>query len=134
MSVHDPEQLRLALRRRPVLRTSCVRNLCQFIRERACRVPVGESLCAILEGCCAHNASQHCSVLLRSCAGALPELCVALKQAPLPRLPQLALLHALLLGAEAPDEARLQKRRHLAVAQCSQPSGNMVLFASPHFA
>ena len=108
MSVNDPDQLRLALRRRPVLRTSCIREVGRCIRERACRVPVGESLCAILEGCCAHNASQHCSVLLRSCGGALLELCAALKQAPLPRLPQLALLHALLLGVETVDAGACQ--------------------------
>ena len=116
MSVADPDQLRLALRRRPVLRTSCVRNLCQCIRERACRVPVGESLCAILEGCCAHNASQHCSVLLRSCGGALPELCVAFKQAPLPRLPQLALLHALLLGVETLEVCQSGEATNLVLA------------------
>ena len=97
----EPSALRLALRRRPVLRISCVRSLCQCICEGVSRVPIGESLSAILEGCCAHNASQHCSSLVRGCSGALPELCAALTRTPLPRLSQLALLHALLLGSDA---------------------------------
>ena len=99
----EPSQLRLALRRRPVLRMSCVRSLCQCVHEGVEHVQLGESLAAILEGCCAHNASQHCSSLLRGCSGTLPKLCAALRRAPLPRLSQLALLHALLLGVETVD-------------------------------
>ena len=103
------DELRATLSRLPVLRACALRSLGDAVCRREPAAPsIGPALLVLLEGLSSAAAAQHARSLLRRCCGALPALAEALAgDGALPRLPRLALLHALLEGGGAgwPAEA-----------------------------